>query len=107
MPKGGNSPKTKIDERKFQADLKKHLKERYDTRYVMKTDSQQIQGIPDILILKDDKWATLEFKKASDSKHQPNQDYYVEQMNNMSFSRIISPENKESVLNELDEFFNK
>ena len=68
---------------------------------VTKLDAKHIQGIPDLLILYNDRWATLEDKRSKDASHQPNQDYYVEKMNNMSFSAFIFPENKEEVLNDL------
>ena len=68
-------------------------------------DSSDIQGIPDLLVLYNDKWATLESKKSATASHRPNQDYYVAKMNAMSFSRFIYPENKEDVLDELRESF--
>ena len=68
-------------------------------------DAGHIQGIPDLLILYKNKWATLECKKSEGAKKRPNQEYYVGKMNEMSFSRFISPENKEAVLNELKKFF--
>lgn len=92
-------------ERDFQAGLIKELKNRFDDCIVTKLDSSMIQGIPDLLILYKDKWATLEVKKTKNSPHRPNQDYYVEKMNEMSFSRFIFPENKEDVLNELQRSF--
>ena len=92
-------------ENKFQAGLIKELKERFPGCIVMKNDSSYIQGIPDLLILHGDKWASLECKKNSDAKKQPNQEYYVGKMNEMSFSRFISPENKETVLYELQQTF--
>lgn len=94
-------------ENKFQSSLKKELKERFPGCIVTKLDSGDIQGIPDLLILYKDKWATLENKKNAKASHRPNQDYYVEKMNEMSFSRFIYPENKEEVLNELTEAFNR
>lgn len=92
-------------ESKFQSDLKDELKERFPGCIVTKLDSSCIQGIPDLLVLYKDKWATLECKKSANAKRQPNQPYYVEKMNEMSFSSFIYPENKEEVLNELQRAF--
>ena len=94
-------------ESKFQADLKKELKQKFNGCIVTKLDSGDIQGIPDLLILYKDKWATLECKKNEKASKRPNQQYYVDKMNEMSFSRFICPENKEEVLNELQNMFDK
>lgn len=90
-------------ERHFQADLIKELKHLFEGCLVLKTDPNYIQGFPDILILYRKKWAALECKKEMTSSHRPNQDYYVGLMNKMSFSRFISPENKEEVLRDLQQ----
>ena len=92
-------------ESKFQAGLIKELKARYDGCMVMKNDAGYSQGIPDLLVLHNDKWAALECKKSSRASHRPNQDYYVNKMDDMSYARFISPENKEEILNELDDVF--
>ena len=92
-------------EKDFQAKLIKDIKSIFKGCLVMKLDSSYIQGIPDLLILYRNKWASLECKKNMCAKKQPNQAYYVELMNDMSFSRFISPENKEEVLNELQQTF--
>ena len=91
----------------FQKDLKKELKERFPGCIVTKLNANNIQGIPDLLVLYKDKWATLENKKSEKASRQPNQEYYVNKMNEMSFSRFIYPENKEEVLNDLSKVFNK
>ena len=92
-------------ESSFQSKLIKELKNRFPGSIVIKNDSSYIQGIPDLLILYEDMWATLEVKKNASSPHRPNQDYYVDLMNQMSFSSFIYPENKEDVLDELEDFF--
>jgi len=92
-------------ESKFQADLKKELRQLFPGCIVMKADPNDIQGIPDLTIFYGSHWASLECKKDGRAKKRPNQDYYVGKMNEMSFSRFIYPENKEAVLNELRDFF--
>lgn len=92
-------------ENKFQAKLIKELKDEFPECIVMKNDSSYIQGIPDLLVLYKNKWAALEVKKNARAKRQPNQEYYVERMDQMSFSRFICPENKNDVLTELHYYF--
>jgi len=94
-----------MKENKFQSDLIKRIKNMFMGCIVLKNDPNYIQGIPDLLILYKDKWASLECKKSSTASHQPNQSYFVDMMNKMSFSRFICPENKEEVLNELQRTF--
>ena len=94
-----------MKESKFQADLKKELKQMFPGCIVTKLDSSDIQGIPDLLILFKNMWATLECKKSANASKRPNQEYYVGLMNKMSFSRFICPENKEDILNELRKAF--
>lgn len=92
-------------ESKFQSELIKELKKIFVGCIVMKLDSSYIQGIPDLLVLYKNKWATLECKKSANASKRPNQEYYVDKMNEMSFSRFICPENKEEVINELQQSF--
>ena len=87
----------------FQDRLINKLENLFPGCMVFKMD--QIQGIPDLLVLYKDKWASLECKRSASAKRQPNQEYYVGKMNEMSFSRFVSPENKEEVLYELQQVF--
>lgn len=68
---------------------------------VLKNDPNYIQGFPDLLILYNNRWAALECKKNNSAKHRPNQDYYISQLNNMSYAAFVSPENEEDVIHEL------
>ena len=92
-------------ESQFQSKLIKELKKLFPGCIVMKSDSGYLQGIPDPLILFNDKWAALECKQHAGAKKQPNQEYYVGKMDEMSFSRFICPENKEEVLHDLQQSF--
>ena len=92
-------------ENKFQGQLIKDLKERFPGCLVLKNDPNYIQGFPDLTVLYKDKWALLEAKRERRASHRPNQDYYIREANNMSFARFICPENKEEVLNELQQTF--
>lgn len=92
-------------ESSFQRKLIKDLKLLFPNCIVIKSNPNYIQGIPDLLILQNDKWAALECKREAGAAKRPNQEYYVGKMNEMSFSRFIYPENKEEVLNELQQAF--
>lgn len=87
----------------FQDRLRDELKDLFPGCMIFKMD--QIQGIPDLLVLYKDKWASLECKRGTRSKKQPNQEYYVDLMNKMSFSRFVNKDNKEEVLRELQQAF--
>ena len=93
------------NEKNYTIDTIKELKDIFVGCIVMKNDSAYIQGIPDLLILYNDKWAALEVKKSGAASHRPNQEYYVDKMDDMSFARFIYPQNKEEVLNELQQSF--
>ena len=92
-------------ENRFKTNLIKEIKARFPGCMVLHLDPNEIQGIPDLLILYKDKWAVLEGKDYANASHRPNQDYYVDLMNRMSFAAFIYPENKEDVLYELQEAF--
>ena len=87
----------------FQDKLRDELKNLFPGCMIFKMD--QIQGIPDLLILYKNMWASLEVKKNASAKRRPNQEYYVGLMNDMSFSRFIYPENISIVLDELKKYF--
>lgn len=92
-------------ERNFQRKLIQELQDRFPGCIVMKNDPAYIQGIPDLLVLYKDRWAALECKNRKGAHKQPNQKYYVNRMNEMSYSSFVSPENKEEVLDELQQAF--
>ncbi len=85
----------------FQAHLKKELTEMFPGCIILKNDANEIQGFPDLTILYKNHWAVLECKKSLNEPYQPNQEYYLELCDDMSFASMICPENKEAVLYEL------
>lgn len=92
-------------ENRFKTNLIREIEDRFQGCMVYHLDPNERQGSPDLLILYKDRWATLEGKKSKNESHRPNQDYYVNLMNDMSFSAFIYPENKEEVLYELQQTF--
>lgn len=89
----------------FQSRLIKEIKERFPGSIVLKNDPTYIQGIPDLLVLHKNHWAALEVKKGKNASHRPNQDWYIEHMDEMSFASFIYPENKEETLNAMARSF--
>jgi hypothetical protein len=89
----------------FQARLINELRDRFEGCMILKNDSGYLQGVPDILILYRNMWAALECKDSAKAPHQPNQDYYVDMMNGMSFAAFVYPSNKEDVIRGLQRAF--
>lgn len=94
-------------ERDFQPKLIKDLEHLFADCLIMKNDSSYRQGIPDLLILWNDRWALLEVKKSANETPRPNQEYYVDWAQGNSFGAFIFPENKNEVLKALVDFFNR
>ncbi len=92
-------------ENEYQMGLKKRLREQLPGCIVMKNDPNDIQGIADLTILYKNKWATLEVKKSKNEPHRPNQDWYVNKMNEMGYSAFIYPENEGDIINEIQQAF--
>ena len=92
-------------ENTYQAKLIKKLKDIFPGCLVLKNDAGYLQGFPDLTILWKNHWATLECKKDAKAHRQPNQEYYVQMTDEMSFSRFVYPENEEDVLRELQQAF--
>ncbi len=87
----------------YQRKLIKKLSDMFPGCVIMKTDSSYRQGMPDLIILWRDRWAALELKASAKSSRQPNQDYYIEGLDEMSFAAYIYPENEEEVLDALQQ----
>ena len=95
-----------MKENRFQSDLIHELKERFPGCMVLKNDSGYLQGIPDLSVFYNSRWAFLECKKSANEPKRPNQQFYVDWANKVGgFARFIFPENKEDVLNELQSAF--
>ena len=94
-----------LKESSFQAKLIKDLKVIFPGCVILKNDPNYIQGIPDLLVLYKNRWAALECKRDVKSSHRPNQEYYVDLLNEMSYSAFVYPENREDVLDELQHTF--
>lgn len=88
-------------ENRFKTNLIKDLEDLFPDCIILHMDPNEIQGIPDLLVLYRNKWAALEGKKSAVASARPNQEYYVDLMDQMSFAAFIYPENKDAVLDAL------
>lgn len=90
-------------ENQFQASLIAELNQLFPGCMILKNDPNYLQGIPDLIILWGDRWAALEVKANFFATYQPNQEYYIDKMADMSFAAMICPENREEVLDEVQQ----
>lgn len=89
----------------FQRKVIRELEKLLPGVIILKNDPEYIQGIPDLLFLFNDRWGALEVKRSSSASVRPNQAYYVDLMDSMSFASFIYPENKEEVFDEIQRSF--
>lgn len=94
-----------MKENDFQKNLIDELEERFPGIVIIKNDPSFRNGFPDLTLLYLNKWAVLECKRNESSTYRPLQEVYIDILNDMSFARTIYQENKESVLNELEQSF--
>lgn len=85
----------------YRSELVQRIEDRFPGCVIVPTDPQRQQGIPDIVILFKKVWAILELKRATNAARRPNQTFFVDKFNDMSFAAVIYPENEERVLNDL------
>lgn len=96
-----------MKESSFQRKIIKDLEFIFPGCIILKNDANYIQGFPDLTILYKDRWACLETKRDTGARHRPNQDYYIDLLNSMSYSAFICPENKEVIFDELQQAFER
>lgn len=89
----------------YQGNLIKKLRKLFPGCVILKNDSGHTQGIPDLSIFYNDRWAMLEVKAEEDSPEQPNQRHHVDKLNRMSFAAFIYPENETEILDGLQHAF--
>lgn len=94
-----------VKESSFQKHLLSRLRALLPGCVVLKNDPTYIQGFPDLLVLYGDRWIALECKRSATASHQPNQDFYIQKLGEMSFARFVYPENEEEVLDEIQQAF--
>lgn len=92
-------------ESNYQASLIKKLERLFPGCVIMKNDANYRQGMLDLTILWRRYWASLEVKASASAPDRPNQGYYIEKLDSMSFAARIFPENEEEVLNALQQAF--
>lgn len=94
-----------MTENQYQAKLIKTLEKRFPGILILKNDPAYQQGLLDLTLLYEDRWASLEVKRSEDARMQPNQDYFIDRLDKMSFAARIYPENEEEVLSALQQAF--
>lgn len=95
-----------MNENRFQANFIKTLRNTFGDIFILKNDPNYRQGVPDLIVLIGHKWFMFEIKKSATAKHQPNQDYYVDKLNQQGFARFVYPENEREVLDEVQRSLN-
>lgn len=82
----------------FQKKFLDRIRREFPDCVILKNDPNYIQGIPDWIVLYDNKWVALEMKRSINSPRRPNQEYYIDQLDGMSYAAFVYPENADEIL---------
>ena len=85
----------------FSREFRQAISKVYPETIWIRTSPNQIQGIPDWIMLYQNRYFVFEFKKYEGAPSRPNQPYYVALLNDWSYARFVYPENREEVLDEV------
>jgi hypothetical protein len=94
-----------MTESAFQQKFIRRLRDTFPGCVILKNDPQYQQGILDLTLLWHNMWAALEIKGSRTATLRPNQDYFVDKLDDMSFAAYVYPENEEEILRALQETF--
>jgi hypothetical protein len=94
-----------VTEAQYQSKVIRKLKRMFPGCILLKNDSSYLQGVPDWTLLYGPCWAMLEIKASLSARRQPNQQYYITKLQEMSFAAFVCPENEGDVLDELQAAF--
>lgn len=95
-------------ESKFQADLIVKIRWMLGGEHqcqVLRGNSAYQPGVPDLIFLFAGGWIALECKKSAGEAKQPNQDFFVDKLERLSFAAFIYPENREEILDAIQRTF--
>lgn len=90
-------------ERDYQLGLIERIEEMFPGAHVLRNNPRFFQGVPDLSVFYRDRWGMLEVKREEKSERQPNQTYWAEVFNSMSFCAVTYPENEREVLHALEQ----
>jgi len=88
-------------ESKFKKQFLDGLKIKFPGIIFITPDATARQGMPDVFVIYKDRWAALEFKRSANASRQPNQHYYINAFDELSYASFVYPENQEEVLDAL------
>lgn len=92
----------------YKPQLHDKIRELFPGCVILFNDAEHQQGIPDTLVLYREKWAMLEVKRTTPTRKsdfRPNQPWWIEMLNEMSYAACVYPENEKEVLDDLQRLF--
>lgn len=86
--------------------LKPRLEAEFPGCVIIKQDPNvSFQGVPDHLVLFEDRWAALESKRKRGAAQRQNQEYHIDRLNEKGYASFVHPDNLEEVVHDLQRAF--